>query len=65
VSSRTVTVLLLCALGVCVLGLEVLGHVRRTVPTLGGLAGRLSRWRPARVALFAVWAWCGWHFFAR
>lgn len=33
--------------------------------TLFDLTRRLTRSRPALVAVFAGWLWIGWHFFAR
>ena len=62
-SSRAVTAAVLCAIAALALALSLLGRTR--VPTLGALIGWLSRHWTGRVLLFAVWAWSGWHFFAR
>jgi hypothetical protein len=65
VSSRTVTELALALIAAAVVGLDLLGRHSARLATLGALAGALCRRRAGRIALFAVWAWTGWHFFAR
>jgi hypothetical protein len=65
VSSRALTIALLCGIGALALALDLAARLDRRLPTMGVLAAHLSRRRPVRILLFAVWAWSGWHFFAR
>jgi Family of unknown function (DUF6186) len=64
-TSRDVTIALLVAIAGVALGLEVVARRTAWVPTLGAVLGAVARRPGGRVALFAVWAWTGWHFFAR
>jgi Family of unknown function (DUF6186) len=38
---------------------------RGRLPTLGGLVGRITQHRWGQWLLVIVWAWFGWHTFAR
>lgn len=60
-SSRTVTAALLVAIAAVTLALAA----SRRVPSLSVLASRVALHPAGRVALFAGWAWLGWHFFVR
>jgi hypothetical protein len=61
VSSRTVTALL----WVLIAALAVALSASRRVPSLNALTSLATRHPAGRVALFAGWAWLGWHLFAR
>jgi hypothetical protein len=65
-SSRAVSLLLF---GLIALGVLTLDRLARrpgsTVPTLGEVFGALTRTRVGRITVLGLWAWAGWHFFAR
>jgi hypothetical protein len=65
VNGRASTVLALALIAATVVALDLLGRRTARIPTLGAIAGALCRRHPGRIALFAVWAWTGWHLFAR
>ena len=62
-NSAQVTVLLYAAVGVMLLGLEVVGRLR---PEKYSAVGRVLTWamrrRSTQLGVLLVWWWLGWHF---
>lgn len=64
--SRLLTLCAFALAGLIAVGLEVLARRKRApVPRLGEVVGALLAHRGARILAYALWAWLGWHLFAR
>jgi hypothetical protein len=69
--TRLLSISLFVLAGLVLAALEVLARREGSkIPTLGALAGFLMGYRAGRlplgrIAVYAVWWWIGWHFFAR
>ena len=64
-SSRTLGYLGFAVIAAVAVGWSVVAARRPNVITLPGLLARLTRSRVLRLVLVMVWAWVGWHLFAR
>jgi hypothetical protein len=66
VSSRAVSILLFGLVAAGILTLDLLARRPASkIPTLGEVFGLLSRTRVGRALVLGLWAWSGWHLFAR
>jgi Family of unknown function (DUF6186) len=63
--SRVVTLAGFALLVVLVVGWSVYTHRRPAWWTLPELVARFTRSRTGRLLIVLVWAWFGWHLFAR
>ena len=63
--TRIATLAGFAVLAVLFVGLSVYTHRRPTWWTLPQLVARITRSRAGRLVIVLVWAWVGWHLFAR
>ena len=63
--SRTATLAGYAVIAVALVACQVAALVSRRIPTIGGAASVVARWRAGRGMLLAGWLWVGWHLFVR
>jgi hypothetical protein len=65
VSARVVTLAGFAVLAAFGISWSAFSARRPSLVTLPQLLGRITASRPVRLLFVAVWAWLGWHLFAR